>query len=91
MRVMNVYCPVCEARAIIKKTARKHKELSDLYCACTDVECGHTFVMNMTFSHTISPSAKSSDNLIATLCNTLNGQQKQLMLRFLSKDGTAAA
>ncbi|MBG0750127.1 hypothetical protein Q7O_004095 [Pectobacterium carotovorum subsp. carotovorum PCCS1] len=47
--------------------------------------------MNMTFSHTISPSAKSSDALIATICNSLNGQQKQLMLKFLSKDGTAAA
>ncbi|ASK02646.1 ogr/Delta-like zinc finger family protein [Salmonella enterica subsp. enterica serovar Newport] len=91
MRVMKVYCPVCEARAVIKKTARKHKELSDLYCACTDVECGHTFVMNMTFSHTISPSAKSSDALIATICNSLDMQQKQLMLKFLSQDGTAAA
>ena len=87
MRVMKVYCPVCEARAVIKKTARKHKELSDLYCACTDVECGHTFVMNMTFSHTISPS----DALIATSCNSLDIQQKQLMLKFLSQDGTAAA
>ncbi|MDY4350722.1 MULTISPECIES: ogr/Delta-like zinc finger family protein [Pectobacterium] len=91
MRVMKILCPICEARAIIKKTARKHKELSDLYCSCTDVECGHTFVMNMTFSHTISPSAKSSDALIATICNSLNGQQKQLMLKFLSKDSTAAA
>ncbi len=91
MRVMKVYCPVCEARAVIKKTARKHKELSDLYCACTDVECGHTFVMNMTFSHTISPSAKSCDALIATICNSLDMQQKQLMLKFLSQDGTAVA
>ncbi|AHF77584.1 Bacteriophage transcription regulator protein [Sodalis praecaptivus] len=87
MRVMKVYCPVCEAKAVIKKTARKHKELCDLYCSCTDVECGHTFVMNMTFSHTISPSAKSSDALIATICSSLNRQQKQLMLNLLNIEG----
>ncbi|GKW11673.1 MULTISPECIES: ogr/Delta-like zinc finger family protein [Pectobacterium] len=90
-RLMKIFCPICEARAIIKKTARKHKELSDLYCSCTDVECGHTFVLNMTFSHTISPSAKSNDALIATICNSLNGQQKQLMLKFLNQTGAAVA
>ncbi|CAI2019587.1 Ogr/Delta-like zinc finger [Serratia marcescens] len=52
MRVMKVLCPECGANAIIRKTARKHRQISDLYCACTDVECGHTFVMNVTFSHT---------------------------------------
>ena len=80
MRLMVIYCPVCDARSVIKKTARKHKELSDLYCACTDVECGHTFVMNVTFSHTLSPSAKSDKALLTTLCNSLDSQQKKLIL-----------
>ncbi|WP_407206596.1 ogr/Delta-like zinc finger family protein [Citrobacter sedlakii] len=89
MRVMKVYCPVCEARAVIKKTARKHKELSDLYCACTDVECGHTFVLNLTFSHTLSPSAKTGDLMVQKILNSFSPEQKQMTLDLL-KAGLAA-
>lgn len=89
MRVMKVYCPICEARAVIKKTSRKHKELSDLYCACTDVECGHTFVLNLTFSHTLSPSAKTGDLMVQKLLNSLSAEQKQMTLVLL-KAGLAA-
>ncbi|EPQ4021683.1 ogr/Delta-like zinc finger family protein, partial [Proteus mirabilis] len=56
MRVLTIYCPECGEKAMIKKSNRKHKELTDLYCACRDPLCGHTFVLNLTFSHTLSPS-----------------------------------
>lgn len=49
MRVLKVKCPECGAKAIIKKTNPKHPHISDIYCACSDVECGHTFVLNLTF------------------------------------------
>ncbi len=58
MRVLKIECPECGSKAVIRKTNRKHREIADIYCACADVECGHTFVMNLTFSHTLSPSAK---------------------------------
>lgn len=32
-------------------------DLKQLYCSCNNPECGHTFVMEVTFSHTLSPSA----------------------------------
>ncbi|WP_162975269.1 ogr/Delta-like zinc finger family protein, partial [Yersinia sp. IP36721] len=80
MRVMKVLCPECGGAAIIRKTNRKHRQISDLYCACNDVECGHTFVMNVTFSHTISPSAKTGDKLLKTVVQGLNPQQRQMML-----------
>ncbi|MHB2093324.1 ogr/Delta-like zinc finger family protein [Pantoea dispersa] len=28
---------------------RKHPQLSDVYCQCTNLECRHTFVMNVPF------------------------------------------
>ncbi len=28
----------------------------ELYCACNDLECGMTFVLDVTFSHTLNPS-----------------------------------
>lgn len=83
MRVMKVICPECGANSVIKKTSRKHRQISDLYCACSDFECGHTFVMNMTFSHTISPSAKSQEQLLRSVISSLNGEQKQLMFELL--------
>ncbi|HFF8940486.1 MULTISPECIES: ogr/Delta-like zinc finger family protein [Serratia] len=91
MRVMKVLCPECGANAIIRKTARKHRQISDLYCACTDVECGHTFVMNVTFSHTLSPSAKTGDKLLKTVIDGMNLQQRQMMLDLLQGAATPAA
>ncbi|EMH4132619.1 ogr/Delta-like zinc finger family protein [Serratia marcescens] len=83
MRVMKVYCPECGESAIIRKTCRKDKKLSDLYCACSDVECGHTFVLNVTFSHTISPSAKTGNSLVKSLLSLLRPDEKQMALDLL--------
>ncbi len=63
MRVLKIECPECGSKAVIRKTNRKHRQIADIYCACADVECGHTFVMNLTFSHTLSPSAKTVTRL----------------------------
>ncbi|WP_136165385.1 ogr/Delta-like zinc finger family protein [Brenneria corticis] len=83
MRVMKVLCPECNGKAVIRKTVRKHRHISDLYCACADVECGHTFVLNVTFSHTISPSAKSQDSLLKGIVDTLNPERRQMLLTLL--------
>ncbi|MCS3425029.1 ssDNA-binding Zn-finger/Zn-ribbon topoisomerase 1 [Rahnella sp. BIGb0603] len=85
MRVPTVICPECGANSVIKKTARKHRKISDLYCACSDFECGHTFVMNMTFSHTISPSAKSQGSLLRGLVDSLKSDDKQMLLSLLQQ------
>ncbi|CDL86752.1 putative phage gene [Xenorhabdus cabanillasii JM26] len=83
MRVLKITCPECGAKAVIRKTNRMHHEIADIYCSCADVECGHTFVMNLTFSHTISPSAKTGDILLQTVINNLNPQQRQMALDLL--------
>jgi len=83
MRVLKIECPDCRAKAIIKKTNRKHREIADIYCACSDVECGHTFVMNLTFSHTLSPSAKTGDVMLQQLISNLSPQQKQMTFDLL--------
>lgn len=83
MRVLKIECPDCGNDAVIRKTNKKHREIADIYCSCKDVECGHTFVMNLTFSHTISPSAKTGDRLVQSLLNTLSPEQKQMTLDLL--------
>ena len=83
MRVLKIECPECGSKAVIRKTNRKHRKISDIYCACADVECGHTFVMNLTFSHTLSPSAKTGDVMVQTILNNLSPTQRQMALDLL--------
>ncbi|WP_115103746.1 ogr/Delta-like zinc finger family protein [Hafnia alvei] len=83
MRVMKIFCPDCGAKAVISKTNRKHRQIADIYCACSDVECGHTFVMNLTFSHTLSPSAKQGEQMIKTIIDSLSPEQRQMTLDLL--------
>jgi hypothetical protein len=33
------------------------QDVKQLYCSCNNPQCGHGFVMNLAFSHTLSPSA----------------------------------
>lgn len=86
MRVLTIYCPECGEKAMIKKSNRKkHKELTDLYCACRDPLCGHTFVLNLTFSHTLSPSAKKQDALLLAMIKNLSPQQREKALTLLQE------
>lgn len=47
----------CGQLAVIQTSNEMDLQLKQVYCACTDPECGHTFVVNVEFSHTLSPSA----------------------------------
>ncbi|HEJ9541874.1 TPA: ogr/Delta-like zinc finger family protein [Proteus mirabilis] len=85
MRVLTIYCPECGEKAMIKKSNRKHKELTDLYCACRDPLCGHTFVLNLTFSHTLSSSAKKQDALLLAMIKNLSPQQREKALTLLQE------
>ncbi len=38
MRVLKIECLGCGSKAVIRKTNRKHRQIADIYCACSDVE-----------------------------------------------------
>jgi hypothetical protein len=75
--MMRVLCPECGCKARIQKSNRLSACVSDLYCSCSDPECGHTFVMNLSFSHTLSPSAKTTHQLTFDLVKALSPEQRQ--------------
>ncbi|GIU12980.1 hypothetical protein TUM3792_02120 [Shewanella sp. MBTL60-007] len=76
---MRVMCPDCGSKARIGKSNRLSLAHADLYCSCTDPECGHTFVANLSFSHTLSPSSRTSSALVTELVKAMNPlQRKQL-------------
>ncbi|WP_422101471.1 ogr/Delta-like zinc finger family protein [Atlantibacter hermannii] len=76
-------CLECFADAMIRKTNRKHPQLADVYCSCINVECGHTFVMSVSFSHTISPSALKGQGRVKELIDALPEQDREKALAFL--------
>ncbi len=81
---MRVICPECGEKARIQKTNRISAGYSDLYCSCSDAECGHSFVMNLTFSHTLSPSAKTTSQLAFEMVKALAPEQRQELKQQLS-------
>ncbi|YCO01541.1 Ogr/Delta-like zinc finger protein [Vibrio sp. VNB-15] len=74
---MRVLCPECGSKSIIQKSNRISPNYTDLYCSCSDPECGHSFVMNLTFSHTLSPSAKTTSQLAFHLFKALEPDQRK--------------
>ncbi len=54
---MQINCIKCGSKSIITSRKELDPKLSQLYCSCKNIEhCGHTFVMDLSFKHTISPS-----------------------------------
>ncbi|XAG86231.1 ogr/Delta-like zinc finger family protein [bacterium 19MO03SA05] len=81
---MRVICPECGEKARIHKSNRLTNSVADLYCACSDPECGHTFVMNLSYSHSLSPSAKTTSQLAFDLVKALPPETRQQLKQQLS-------
>ncbi|WP_421187403.1 ogr/Delta-like zinc finger family protein [Aeromonas enteropelogenes] len=82
---MRVYCKVCGQRGRITKTNRLSDDVSDLYCQCTDAECGHSWVATLSFSHTLSPSSLTTCQLVLGLINNLTDEGLQLVRNGLKR------
>jgi len=74
---MRVLCPESGDKSRIQKTNRISNSYTDLYCSCNNAECGHSFVMNLSFSHTLSPSAKTTTQMAINLMKGLAPEQRQ--------------
>lgn len=77
--LMRVYCKVCGQRGRITKTNKLSDDVSDLYCQCTDAECGHTWVATLSFSHTLSPSSRTAGQLAFSLMSSLTPEVRQMV------------
>ncbi|HHQ4763854.1 TPA: ogr/Delta-like zinc finger family protein [Aeromonas veronii] len=80
---MRVYCKVCGQRGRITKTNRLSDDVSDLYCQCTDAECGHSWVATLSFSHTLSPSSRTTSQLALSLISSLTPEARQMVIGHL--------
>ncbi len=47
-------CPICGKASKILKTVSYSKIVKEIFLACTNVECAHTYVVSQSFSRSIS-------------------------------------
>lgn len=78
-----IFCG-CGAPAIINKTNWLSNDCADIYCSCSDPACNHQFVMTLYFEHTLSPSAKTTNELSNALIRALNPQHRKQLTQQLS-------
>jgi hypothetical protein len=72
-------CPTCGAKARIESSKEMSSTLKQLYMSCSNTVCGHTWVSNLEYSHTLSPSSLSiPENTIELLRVTSPTQQAEL-------------
>jgi len=69
---MKVVCRDCGSKAIIQSSKRETVDYSKLYCSCSDPTCGHTFVVDLSYSHSLSPSSITAKGLINTVIAQLD-------------------
>ena len=82
---MRVYCKECGQRGRITKTNQLSSAVADLYCQCTDAECGHSWVATLSFSHTLSPSSRATSQLVLSLVGSLTPEGRQMVLQGLER------
>lgn len=74
---MRVKCTVCKGKARIASREEYSPLVAKLYCACLDAVCGHTFVMMLSFSHTLRPAAGGVEQLLFDRLRELPLQQRR--------------
>lgn len=74
---MRVSCKECGSKGRIGKRDELSLTFARLYCQCLSVECGHTWVTTLAFSHTLNPSAQVVDRLIFDRLREMPRAQQQ--------------
>ena len=54
---MKTKCPHCNSPAFIRSSKQLGKMVKEAACQCTNIVCGHTFIVSVEVVRTISPAA----------------------------------
>ncbi|SDC10155.1 Ogr/Delta-like zinc finger [Cupriavidus sp. YR651] len=54
---MRMDCPHCGSKSNIRSSRPVSRMTRELYCQCTNLDCGHTFVSLVEVVRTLSPSS----------------------------------
>ncbi|QHF01215.1 transcriptional regulator [Pseudomonas asturiensis] len=80
---MRIYCTTCAHKGRISSRETITRTYVKLYCQCLDAKCGHTWVSNLAFDHTLRPSALHQElhdatHLAAQIRNLPAEKQREL-------------
>lgn len=78
---MRVYCGACGKKARISRSEEVSPTYTKLYCICLEPLCGHSFVSEFSFSHTLKPSKlKPVENtMLGRILQLTDEQQRQIL------------
>jgi hypothetical protein len=57
VRLPTIDCPHCQSRAIVRDSQSVTDMVRELRIACTNEDCGHTYVAQLAVIRTVRPSA----------------------------------
>lgn len=78
---MRVYCENCNTKALITSSNKISKTLTELYCHCTNHECGGNFVVSLVFKHYTNPPQQTTLQMAAALLNQLPVDQRNALMQ----------
>ncbi|KEQ14217.1 hypothetical protein GZ77_07275 [Endozoicomonas montiporae] len=78
-------CNRCNDLATIQDSVEESADFKVLYCTCNNPECGHTFAVHQTFSHTLSPSRLDFDPAMMEKIQRMSRVQQQELFSAISK------
>lgn len=76
---MRVICPFCSQKARITSSnpLNNEKTISDLYCACSNVQaCGATFVYSLAYVRILNPPLRTSTQIALELVSRMSKEEK---------------
>ncbi len=82
---VRVYCNRCGSVARIESSSQEVETYKKLYCGCKNPECGHTFVMDLSFSHTLSPSALDMPENVRKVIQRADRTEQMLLFSELGR------
>ena len=79
---MKIVCPQCSGNAIIYSRKNLDPKVSKLYCGCSNAECAHSFAMDLSYSHSLSPSKLEKQSAAIAYIRALPEAERQQFLSF---------
>lgn len=84
---MRIKCTECNSKAIISSRNELDPKVADLYCLCRNPECGATFVMKLSYSHSLSPSRNQARSMAVNLLRGLPPAEQMDLLQLARAAG----
>ncbi|PWB34715.1 transcriptional regulator [Pseudomonas sp. SDI] len=77
---MRISCTACTHKGRISSRDEITPQYVKLYCQCLNAECGHTWVSELTFKHTLRPPAQRHDTLLMDCIRSLPPERQKALL-----------